>query len=373
LKFNVEKNLSEWFTSIRNAQRYDGNIPGIIPTTGWGFDWGNGPLFDSVIFNVPYYMYLYLGDTDIIKDNAIMMMRYLDFISKKRDERGLICYGLGDWCPVNKNCDDYDVPLEFTDSAMTMDSARKAALMFRAAGLENQAEFAEGLYYEMRDAIRSNLIDFNTMTVEGASQTGQAIALAFGIFDPAERSEAYTRLLEAVSEYDEHIHTGILGGRYIFHVLRDFGDADLAYHMITRKDFPSYGYWMEQGATTLWEIFHKDVNYYSTNHHFWGDVTSWFVKTALGIRVNPNEDNPNHIDIEPYFISDMDSASGHYDSLCGKLEVKWIREGENVRFTVICPEGITGKIKLPFGFKHNDKYVLPLKAGTNEIIATKTF
>ena len=372
MKLSVENSYKAWLASIRNAQRCDGAIPGIVPTGGWGFAWGNGPIWDSVIFSLPFYVYMYRGDTDIISENAVMMMRYLDYISKKRDEKGLIHIGLGDWCPVGKDAGDYDVPLEFTDSAATMDSARKAAIMFHAVGLENQAEFAENLYYEMRQAIRENLIDFNTMTVLGSCQSGQAIALALGVFDPAERSEAYTRLIEFIEEREDHFDTGFYGARYIFHVLTDFGDADLAYRMITRTDYPSYGNWIARGATTLWEsFFDENSDGSSLNHHFWGDISSWYMKTILGLRVNPDLDDISHINLSPNFIEALDSAEGYYDSPCGRISVKWQREGGDVKLSVNCPDKIHGVIKLPFGFKVNDKYVLALHTG--EYTAVKNY
>lgn len=364
MKLGVENSYKTWLASIRNAQSYEGAIPGIVPTGGWGFEWGNGPIWDSVIFALPYYTYIYRGDTDIIKENTVMMMRYLDYISRKRDERGLIHIGLGDWCPVGKEAADYDVPLEFTDTAATMDSARKAALLFRTVGLDNQAEFAENLYYELRGAIRENLIDFNTMTVLGSCQSGQAIALALGVFEPAERSEAYTRLLEFIESREDHLDTGYYGARYIFHVLADFGDADLAFRMITRTDYPSYGNWIARGATTLWEsFFSENENGSSLNHHFWGDISAWYLKTITGIRVNPQENDIKRVDIAPKFIEALDNAEGYYDSVCGRISVKWQRDGGDIKLNIEIPDGIHGNILLPFGFKTGDKYTLPLKTG----------
>lgn len=82
---------------------------------------------------------------------------------------------------------------------------------------------------------------------------------------------------------------GVLGGRVIFHVLTDFGRSDLAFNMIVRPDFPSYGNWVARGATSLWEDFQPeggDVT--SHNHHFWGDISSWFIQALAGIRFNPH-------------------------------------------------------------------------------------
>lgn len=367
-KLSVEKSYKAWLASVRAAQRYDGNIPGIVPTSHWGFDWGNGPIWDSVAFNLPYYTYLYRGDTEIIKENAIMMMRYLDFIANKRDENGLIHYGLGDWCPVGKNCGDYDVPLAFTDTAATMDSARKAAFMFRVIGNDIQAEFAENLYYETRDAIRKNLIDFNTMTVKGACQSGQALAIALDIFEPAEKGEAYMRLLDFIDAKDGHLDTGFYGARYIFHVLSDFGDADLAFDMITRDDYPSFGFWIKEGCTTLCEVIqpeHLTEQDASINHHFWGNFTSWYLKTILGIRVNPNKDNPNEIQIKPHFIEKLSFAHGYYDAPAGRISVNWEKTGGEITLKINCAEGILAKLYLPFGYKVDGNSIANICAGEN--------
>lgn len=365
MKYDCDADFKDWLCSIRYAQSPEGIIPARIPV-GYRmyYNWGHGPWFDSVIFNIPYYLYTYRGDTEVIKENAIMFMRYLDYISKKRDNRGLIAFGLGDWCPVGRDCPDYVSPLEFTDTVGTMENARKAAVMFRAIGFSSQAKFAEKLFAETREAIRKHLIDFNTMTVAGACQTSQALALEFGVFDPEEKNQAYSRLIDFIAEKDDHFDTGIYGGRHLFNVLSDFGDHELAYKMITRPDYPSYGNWIARGATTMWEeFFPEDSKGSSLNHHFWGHVSAWFIKNILGIRVNPDETNPKNINIKPAFISEIDNAKGYYDTVCGKLCVEWVRENGKINLCIDCPDGICGKLILPAGFTANGKNEIALSRG----------
>mgnify|MGYP004689411131 FL=1 len=109
--------------NIRMAQRENGEIPGIVPTDSWGYDWGNGPAWDSVLFNIPYFAYKYRGETEMIKENATAMFRYLEYISRRRDEKGIIAVGLGDWLPVVRNDGGrkFDASLGFTDSVMVID------------------------------------------------------------------------------------------------------------------------------------------------------------------------------------------------------------------------------------------------------------
>ena len=149
LLYDVENSWKEWLANIRKSQNEEGALPGIVPTSGWGFTWGNGPAWDSVLFNLPFMLYRYRGSKAVIIENAHAMLRYLEYIGKRRNTNGTVSIGLGDWVPVGKPADAYDAPLAVTDSIMVMDMAGKAARMFRAVGYREQAQFAESLYQEI--------------------------------------------------------------------------------------------------------------------------------------------------------------------------------------------------------------------------------
>ena len=120
-------------------------LPGIVPTDTWGYEWGNGPAWDRVLFEIPYRVYQYRGDTEIIRENAHAMLRYLEYISRRRDEKGIVAVGLGDWVPVDRGAGDYEVPLGFTDTVMVYDMCRKGREMFEAVGLGLHGAFARQL------------------------------------------------------------------------------------------------------------------------------------------------------------------------------------------------------------------------------------
>ena len=128
----------QWLASIRKSQNDLGALPGIVPTAGWGFEWGNGPAWDCVLFNLPYELYKKRGCTEVIKENAHAMVRYLEYILTKRSDNGTVAIGLGDWVPVGTVCDAYSSPLALTDSIMVMDMAKKASEMFGETALLEQ-------------------------------------------------------------------------------------------------------------------------------------------------------------------------------------------------------------------------------------------
>lgn len=354
MALSPERNWREWMHNIAKSMNDEGAIPGIIPTGGWGFAWGNGPAWDVVLVNLPYYAWIYRGDITIAKENATPILRYINYITTRKDEKGLIHIGLGDWCPAARN-GYVAAPLEFTDTVTCIDICTKAAKLFGALNMKPQQAFAETVRDELYAAARKYLIDTATMSALGRCQTTQAMAIYYDIFTDAEKPFAFARLVELIEKNDGSFDCGILGLRVIFHVLSKFGRTDLAYRMITKTDFPSYGYQIAHGATSIWEDFRLDSDSpNSRNHHFFCDYISWFMKNLVGINVNPYENDASEIRLAPRFIDALDSASGDYDSVGGKVSAEWVREGEDILYTFDIPSGVKAEIVLETGFKFDD-------------------
>lgn len=356
LNINPEQSYKVWLRNICLSQRQQGDLPGIVPTGSWGYHWGNGPAWDCVLTYLPYYTYRYRGDKEILAENSACIFRYLRYVSGRRDEKGLIHIGLGDWCPPARGASDYVSPLEFTDTVMCLDICRKAEQIFVVLGQSLEADYAKKLGDAFKAAIRKHLVDFSTMTVAGSCQTSQAMALALGVFEPGEKLLASKRLVELVEEKDGHFDTGILGARFIFHMLSKAGYSDLAFNMIVREDFPSYGNWIKRGATSLWEDFRPEgEDPASLNHHFFGDISAWFIKRVAGIIVNPKFFNPNQLIIKPCFVSQLTNAKAHHETPFGKIESAWQRSGENeICLKVSVPGGMEGKLVAHTGWRFDD-------------------
>ncbi|HZK39269.1 MAG TPA: family 78 glycoside hydrolase catalytic domain [Clostridia bacterium] len=370
LNLSPEKSFSEWLCNVRKAQAEDGSLPGIVPTTGWGFAWGNGPAWDCALTYLPYYTYMYRGDKKILQENATAIFRYLHYIGAKRGEDGLIKIGLGDWLHVARDGSNHKAPLEFTDSVITMSICEKAAFIFGELGLTLQQQFAQGLYGELRAAVRERLVDFGTMTVTGRCQSTQSMAIYYDVFEPGEKQKAFEVLLQIIRECGGHIDFGILGARVIFHVLSEFGMSDLAYNMITRTDFPSYGYWVAIGATSLWEDFQpKGKRPNSLNHHFFGDISNWFISKIAGLQVNPYGTDVREVHIKPSFVTALDHAQAHYDTVAGRVETGWRREGDEFILKIKIPSAVKGKIILPAGYVFGGDDEQLLETATTRLMA----
>lgn len=330
MTLGAENSWREWLNNIRLTQKEDGQLPGIVPTDHWGYDWGNGPAWDSIIFNLPYMAYKYRGETKIIEENATAMLRYLEYVSRKRDEKGIVAIGLGDWLPVVRNDGgkQSDASLGFTDSVMVLDMCRKGSQMFEAINLPMHKAFAQKLGEEILEAIRKEYIDFDTYVVDNRYQTTQAMAIFYNVFKEEEKEKAFEVLKEIIKEDNYSVTTGFLGLRVIFHVLSNFGEEELAYKMITKPEFPSYGYWVEKGETTLLESFFEYDEYFcqSKNHHFFGDVENWLMSCPGGIKVQ----NENTVKISPKFIKSINWCEATHKMKNGEIKTHWDRKENEI-------------------------------------------
>lgn len=338
LYFEPTENYKQWLISICKAQDSRGALPGIVPTWGWGFEWGNGPAWDWVLVELPYQIWQKRNDLsafEICKESIIKYIRYLE---TRKNDKGLMEIGLGDWCaPDNPR----KAPLVLTDSIMSFDIADKSAKMFGAIGETENASFCADFAKDIRGKIREHLFNKETCIFEGGSQTSQAMGIYYSIIEESEKKRAFEALLRVIELDGYHIGTGVLGGRVLFHVLAENGEVDTAMKILTNPTPPSYNQWLLAGDTALCESFAEyDDGLASHNHHFWGNISAFFMEEICGIKVCADA-----VNIEPHFSADMNSASAAFDSVFGKVSVSWIRENGKIKFDLEYPKGAKGNFR----------------------------
>ena len=236
-----------------------------------------------------------------------------------------------------------------------MDSMKKSAEIFGVLGLYKQQRFCSDLYTELRNAARKYLIDFKTCTAKGRCQTSQSMAIYYDVFDEAEKQRAFEVLVEIIEEGGEYIDFGFVGIMSIFRVLCEYGRADLAFKMIARTDYPSFGCWVERGYTALAENFHPDGEFPdSLNHHCFGEISAIFIEYFAGIKVNPYGDNCKEVNIEPCFVPQLTNAKAYHDTAVGRVSVFWERKPGEINLVVEKENEAFGEIKLPEGYVFKD-------------------
>ena len=341
LNFDPMTAYAKWMQDMRDCQRRTGQLPGIVPSGGWGFNWGSGPAWDSAAILIPWYVYLYCGDLQILRDQYESMTQYLGFMESMSPD-GTVQFGLGDWSPpAAQKC-----PAEVTSTGYFHIDAVIVAEIAKRLGKREDAKRYAALADRVRGAFWRRYGDARSGVISGDCQTSYACALYQGLAGRERTPACAEQLVRCVEEAKRHIDCGILGAKYVLHALTDLERADLAYAIAAQTDFPSWGNWIRQGATTLWEGWSRGG---SLNHHMYSDISAWFYQGLAGI--NPDLARPGfkNIIIRPNPVGDLTWAKAWHQSLYGRIECHWERDGGTFTLSVSIPANCTADVWLPAG------------------------
>ncbi len=328
----------KWIRDIADEQRDSGEVSAIVPTSGWGYRWGNGPAWDSALLLIPWYTYLYRGDRRILEANYEPMRRYVDYLSG-RAEDSIVKIGLGDWAPAKTK-----TPNTITSTGYYYTDAMIVARAAEILGHAEEAAKYRALAGKIRQAFNRTFYQGDGVYLNG-SQTALSCAIYQGLVAPEEKARVVARLAEKVHQADDHLDVGILGAKYLLHSLSENGHHDLAYRIVTQPTPPGYGDWVARGATTLWENWN---GHSSLNHVMFGDVSAWFYQELAGIHADGEQPGFKHTVIRPRPVEDLQWVRAQTRSMYGLVKSAWRRE-EGGRFVleVTIPPNTTARVYVP--------------------------
>jgi alpha-L-rhamnosidase len=329
---------TKWLNDLDDAQRPNGQMPGIVPSGGWGYDKLNGPAWDSAFLLIPYYQYVYYGDTENFGRHYNGMKRYVDYLTS-RATNDIVNIGLNDWAPWKTK-----TGAAITDTAYYFVDAKIVALAANLLGKTEDARQYTELAARIQKSFTTKFYQPDTGLYDNGSQTALSCALYQGLVEPENQPRVLTNLVAAVEKENGHIDTGILGAKYLLNALLENGRADVAYRIVAQPDKPGWGWWVEQGATTMWEEWDGSA---SQNHIMFGDVAAWFYKALAGINPDPSAPGFKHFFINPQVVGDLTSARGKYYSIRGKIVSDWKVVNGNFRLTLTIPANTRATVSLP--------------------------
>ena len=333
LNYNNLLAYEKWLADFRDDQDGDGRYSCIIPSPGWGArdltEW------DSAYMIVAWYLYLYHDDVKVIEDNYENMKRYMANVEQRiRPNENIVDFGLGDWA----NDGGSVTPVSLTATAYFYYDTVLMERFAKVLKKQQDAQYFADLSDKVRMAYNRKFYKGNGVYVDG-QQTALAMSLFYDLVPPSERKAVQAKLIEAIAVKDNHHDTGILGAKCIFRVLSDMGQTDLAMTMLNQKTMPSYGYWIENGATSLYENWSKDPG--SKNHIMFGDISAWFYSYLAGIQADPDQPGFKRIIIHPRFAEGVDWVQAAHQSSYGPIKVNW--EVQNAEF--VCKINIPANTK----------------------------
>ncbi len=349
INFGAQSFLSKWSEDMRLSQRPAGQIPCVVPSTGWGYYGLMGPDWSSALITVPYNIYLYNNDPDILKINYDAIKRNCDFMESMTDDLTLD-YGTGDWCPpfegpaISKNMGGYKCPVEVSDTAFFYNAAKTVVKIAKLLGKDDDAEYYSDLAARIRKVWREKFFDKETYTVMGDCQTATGAMLYFGLYEPDEYDGLVNKLVEQIARNDNHLDFGVLGNKFVMHSLGAAGKNDVGYAMIAQRTFPGCQRWIDLGATTLWECWNGGGSH---NHHMFSDLSAFMYKYIGGISPDENEPGFKHTILRPAISSSLESAMSEHESMYGDVKCFFAKRDGKLSINVKVPFGCTATLYLP--------------------------
>jgi alpha-L-rhamnosidase len=204
----------------------------------------------------------------------------------------------------------------------------------------------------MKAAFNKKFLDREKGYYDNGSQTSCVLPLYFGLVPDDMRAKVFAHLVHKImDETNGHIGTGLIGGQFLNRVLTDHGRADVAYTIATQTAYPSWGYMISKGATTIWELWNGDTAdpaMNSGNHVMLvGDVVTWMFEDLAGIA--PDDEKPafKHIVMKPQLTGDLTFVKGTYDSPYGEIKSHWSKDGDTFVWDIAVPANATATVYVP--------------------------
>ncbi len=353
--FDIAAFYHKWLRDVRLAQAEDGSVPDVVPP--YWMLYPADPAWGSACTIIPWLLHLYYGDRRALEENYEMMRRWVSFLASKAENGIVRLSKYGDWCRPGF-ISSPETPGELVSTWFYYYSAKIVAEAARALGRDEDWRRYSALAEEIKKAFnrefladgRYGVVKPSGQTAPLSSQTSNTLPLYLDIAPEDKAQSILKSLLEDIAlRRDYHLATGIIGTRYLPETLSKYGESETAYRILSQTSYPSWGYMIREGATTLWERWElltgSGMN--SHNHAMFGSIDSWFYKVVAGINIDPQEPGFKRIIVKPHIVGDLKHASASINTLRGPVYSGWRKSGERLAVEVSIPVNSAGSIWLP--------------------------
>ena len=346
--------FTKWMSDVVDAQSDEGAFPDFAPRlkdkTLMRFE--SAPAWGDAGIIVPWTVYRVYGDTRIITEHWEAMTRWMDFLQDANPDlirKKKTGNNYGDWLSI-----EADTPKDLLATAYWAYDARLMSEMAEAIEQSSEAFYYEKLFQNIREVFQREYI-LPDGRIKGETQTGYLLALAMDLIPEDRRSRAAEHLVENIKQRGWHLSTGFVGAGYLNPVLTEMGYLDVACRLLLNETFPSWGYSIRQGATTIWERWDgwteekgfQNPGMNSFNHYSFGSVGEWLFRFVAGIDLDPEIPAYKRIVIRPHPGEGLEYARAEYDSIQGKIKSGWRLEDGKLTVEVTIPANASALICIP--------------------------
>jgi alpha-L-rhamnosidase len=350
----------KWLEDIRFSQKADGSIPDVAPAF-WNY-YSDNVSWPGTMLLITDMLYMQTGDVSIIDDNYESMRKWLSYMRDQyMDENGIITKdSYGDWCVPPAT-----IEAAVGQNADVKNPSKLISTAFYYHFMDMMIKFAD-LTGHQSDIVDFQLLKsklrkgFNEAFYDSAGfygtnkMTDNILPLSFGLVDAQNEQLVFDHLVEMIEvENNGHLSTGLIGTKWLMRTLTKYGRADLAMQIATQRSYPSWGYMLENGATTIWELWHGNVanpKMNSQNHvMLLGDLIVWYFESLAGIKAL----DPGYLTIEmkPEFDAGLDFVDASYASIQGLIKSNWVKSENTINWEITIPVNTRAIIYIPSNTK----------------------
>lgn len=356
--FDTQAFHEKWLRDIEDAQRENGSVPDVAPSY-WPM-YTDNVTWPTTTVILPGILHDQFQNRAILERHFASAAKWVDYMATNFLTNGIISRDrYGDWCvpPEQPELIHSKDPERQTDKTLLATAyfyhdlrlmAQYAALLQRSADSTRLSQMAD----QVKTAFNQRFLKRDAGFYDNGSQTSCVLPLYFGLVPEEFRARVFARLVDRIeNESKGHIGTGLIGGMFLMRTLTQNGRPDLAYAIATQRDYPSWGYMVERGATTVWELWNGDTAdpaMNSGNHVMLiGDLTIWFYEHLAGIKTDPSAPGFKHIIMRPELAGDLKSVKASHRSPYGWIRSDWRKDDAQFTWAIEVPPNSRATVHIP--------------------------
>lgn len=356
--FDNAKLYAKWMDDIEQSQTVEGAIPDVAPAF-WNY-YSDDVTWPAAFITISNNLYNQFGDIRPIQKNYASMKKWMRYMREKYMQDYIITRDkYGDWCvpPEDLKLIHAKDSSRLTDGKLIATSYyyKLLSYMQRFAKLTgNDADIKEygALADKIKEAFQNKFYNAGQYSYSNNTITANLLPLYFGICPDSLKEKVFAHIYHKIHvESNDHISTGLIGTQFLMRGLSEYGNTDLAFKLASNTTYPSYGYMVENGATTIWELWNGNTanpEMNSQNHVMMlGDLLIWYYENLAGIRTDKTDVGFKKIIFKPSLPAGLDSVSASYKSIHGLIKSNWKKNNGIFEWDIAVPANTSATVYIP--------------------------
>ncbi|MDD3038565.1 glycoside hydrolase family 78 protein [Bacteroides sp.] len=357
--FNNNNLYAKWVNDICITQREDGSVSDIAPSYWSAYT--DNMTWPGTYLTVSEMLYEQFGNKEPIVKYYSSMKKWLYYMRDKymTEDNLMPRDQYGDWCtpPENPTYNDPKDSTLITNKTLIGTSYyyHMLKLLEKFAHILNRPDDAiefERQSIQVKDAYNKKFFNKDKGYYSNNTVTANLLSLKFGLVPESHEKVVFENVEKRIlNDFKGHVSTGIIGNQWLMRGLSENGRPDIAYQMLLKTDYPSFGYMIKKGATTIWEHWNGDAmeKWIDSQNHVMqlGDLIIWFYENLAGIKDSPESCGFKKIIMKPEIIDGLDEVKGSFHSVHGLIESSWNKGNSSFHWNISIPCNTTAIVYIP--------------------------